>query len=289
MNEMEEEMKKAYETLGLPEDATREQVENRYFILMKRERSQQQRAHDNDNANGESAITDLGEINRAYRLILGLESEKTSTEPKQGKIGHFFYYYKIHIIVAVVILLFVGYTIKDSIDKRNAEAKLGPIDLSVSVMGNFYFADMEIMQKNLLKLTPDWNRIKATLTYIPVEIKSQQDIAMQQKSVLTLISEKDQLYFLDKKNFDSLVQQEVFHKLDELPGFAALQVPADRLRFGQTDKDTKSYAYGIDVTDNPIFEGIEMNGERVIVAVRAKEEEWPKTMQLLTQILKTNP
>jgi hypothetical protein len=285
---MEEELKKAYEALGLPIDATREQVEHRYFILLKRDRSQHQRNSEGD-ADGGHTARDLGEINQAYRLILGLESEKASTEPKQGKLNHFFYYYKIHLIIVVVILLIVGYTVKTSIDKRNEEARLGPIDLSVSVMGNFYSADMDVLQQNLIKLMPAWNRIKATLTYVPTEIKSQQDIAQQQKRVLMLMTEHDQIYFLDEKNFDDLVRQGAFHKLEELPGFANLEVPASRLRLGQTVKDPQSRAYGIDVTDNPIFTGIEMDNEHVIMAVRAEEKDLPKTMELVTQIVKTAP
>ncbi len=282
---MEEELKKAYETLGLPPDATREQVENRYFILMKRERSQHQRS--GDDAGGEpSAPTDLSDYTKAYRLIVGLESEKASTAPKQGKVGHFFYYYKIHLIVGIIILLIAAYTIKSGIDKRNEERRLGPIDLSVSVYGNFYFADGELLQQNLLKLVPDWNRIKTNVTFVPVEIKSEQDVALQQKAVLMIMTEKDEIYFLDRKNFDSLAKQEAFRKLDELPGWNELQVPNDRLRMSSTEDDPQEAAYGIDVTGNPIFQGIEMTGEDVIMAVRADKEEWPKTMELVSKILR---
>lgn len=282
---MEEELKKAYETLGLPTDATREQVENRYFILMKRERSQHRRATEGDGGEPQ-APPDLSEYTKAYRLILGLESEKASTAPKQGKVGHFFYYYKIHLIVGILILLIAGYTVKESIDKRNEEKRLGPIDLSVSVMGNFYFADADLLQERMLALVPDWNRIKTTVTYIPTEIRSEQDMALQQKGILTIMTEKDEIYFLDQKNFDSLAKQEAFKKLDDLPGWSSLQVPQDRLVSSSTEDDPQQFAYGVDVTDNPLFKDVEMNGERVIMAIRAEEEEWPKTMELASRILK---
>lgn len=283
---MEEELKKAYETLGLPADATREQVENRYFILMKRERSQHQRASENEGGDTQTP-PDLSEYTKAYRLILGLESEKASTEPKQGKVGHFFYYYKIHLIVGIVILLIAGYTVKESIDKRNEEKRLGPVDLSVSVMGNFYFADADLLQERMLALEPDWNRIKTTVTFIPPEIKSEQDMALQQKGILTIMTEKDEIYFLDQKNFDSLAKQEAFKKLDELPGWSSLRVPQDRLVSSATEDDPTLVAYGVDVTDNPLFKDVEMTGERVIMAIRAEEEEWPKTMDLASKILQS--
>lgn len=283
---MEEELKKAYETLGLEPDATREQVENRYFILLKRERAQQKREH--DAAEDGSGSTNLEAIHHAYRIILGLESGKISTEPKQGKVAHFFYYYKVHLIVGIIILLFAGYTIKETIDKRNEEARLGPVDLAVAVVGNYYFADMELLQQNMLKLVPEWNRIKSTLTYIPTEIKSEQDIALQQKSVLTIMTEHDEIYFLDQKNFESLVYQEAFRKLDELPGFGELGVAESRIVYATTEtEEPNEAAYGIDVTDHPIFQGIELTGERAILAVRADDDELPKTMELLSQIVKS--
>ncbi len=283
MRILEEELKKAYETLGLPTDATREQVENRYFILMKKQRTQHQRADDED---GDSQKIDLAEYSRAYKLILGIESEKASTQPKQSKLGHFLYYYKIHLIVSIVILLIVGYSVKEAVDKRNEERRLGPIDLSIGMMGNFYFADMQLLKGNLMNLVPEWNRIEPKLSYIPTEFRSEQDFAYQQKSVLNIISDHDEIYFVDKRNFDKLVMQGAFRKLEEIPGFSALNVPEQRLRYSQTEEDPNETAYGIDITGNPIFNGIELTGEDVILGIRAEDERLPKTFELLTQILK---
>ncbi|WP_156926618.1 hypothetical protein [Cohnella panacarvi] len=287
MKPLEEELKKAYETLGLPTDATREQVEKRYFILMKKVRTQHQRAGDDED--GDDRKIDLGEYSRAYKLILGIESEKASTQPKQSKLGHFFYYYKVHLIVSIVILLIAGYSVKEAVDKRNEERRLGPIDLSIGMMGNFYFADMDLLKGNLMKLVPEWNRIEPKLSYIPLEIRTEQDIAYQQKSVLNLIADHDEMYFVDRRNFDNLVMQGAFRKLEELQGFSALNVPEERLRLSQSDEDPSPAAYGIEISGNPIFNGIELTGEDVIVGIRTEDERLPKTFELLTQILKLQP
>ncbi|QMV41134.1 J domain-containing protein [Cohnella cholangitidis] len=95
-----EELKKAYEILGLPEDATREQVENRYFILMKRARTEKSR---NEAEDDNHQPLDLTEINRAYNLVLGIETEKIGTIEKQTKTAHFFYYYKFHVIIGLIM------------------------------------------------------------------------------------------------------------------------------------------------------------------------------------------
>jgi hypothetical protein len=281
-----DDLKKAYEILGLPDDATREQVENRYFILMKRTRSGHSRTEAND---GESPAQDLTEINRAYNLILGIETEKIGTVEKQTKLAHFFYYYKLHVIVGIIIVLIAGYMIKDGIDKRRAAANIPPANLSVSVFGNFYFADVDILEKNMLQLLPEWKRIATTLTFVPTEIKSQQDMAMQQKSVLMLMTERSELYITDEKNFKSLSAQGAFIRLDEFEGSKSLNVPPSKLRYARADEDTEDHPYGIDVTGNPVFNGIEMSGEREIIAIRATKEKWPDTRKLLEKLVQTTP
>jgi hypothetical protein len=281
-----EQLKKAYEILGLPDDATKEQVENRYFILMKRARSEQSRLETSDN---KAIITDLAEINRAYNLVLGFESEKTDPIEKQSKLAHFMYYYKLHLIAAIVVVLLAGYMIKEGIDKRNAAANLPPASLSVSLLGNFYFAKVDILEKNLLKLVPEWKRIITTLVYVPSEIEDQQGMAMQQKMMLTLMTESSELYILDAKNFSSLASQGVFKRLDVLEGWAALNVAPDQLRYAQYKDDKSPVPYGIDITGNPVFEGIDISGERQIVAVRSKEEKWNDTRKLLENLIQTTP
>jgi hypothetical protein len=281
-----EDLKKAYDVLGLPEDATREQVENRYFILMKRARTGQSLTQ----ANGsESPAPDLTEINRAYNLVLGVETEKISTIKKQTKLAHFFYYYRIHVIVGIIVILVAGYMIKDGIDKRRAAASLPPANLSVSIFGNYYFADVDLLQKNMLKLVPEWKRIDTTLVFVPPEVKSPQDMAMQQKSVLVFMTERSELYITDEKNFKSLAAQGAFIRLDEFEGSESLNVPPDKLLTARADGETGDHPYGIDVTGNPVFKGIELSGEREIIAIRATKEKWPDTRKLLEKLVQTTP
>jgi len=284
VTELDEQMKKAYELLGLPEDATREQVENRYFILLKRVRAEQKRSEAGEE-DGETLK--LAEINQAYNLIIGIESEKSITVEKQTKVGHFFYYYKVHVIIGLLIVLVGGYMIKEGIDKRREAANTPPANLSVSVFGNFYFADTELLEQNMLKLVPEWQRIKTSLVYNPPEIQSQQDMALQQKSVLMLITEKDEVYVTDEKNFESLAMQGLFVKLDEFSAKTGLKIPDNLVRKSKTEDDTSDYAYGIDITGHPVFKDIEMTQERQIIGIRAPEERWDDVATLLGKLLQT--
>lgn len=296
---MNEELKQAYAILGLPEDATREQVENRYFLLLKKQRPQQTRTNDATN----SVVSELSEINRAYNLIIGIDMESISTEPKQGKVAHFFYYYKVHVIVSIIAILVIGITSKEIIDRKIAESKLPPIDISVTMYGNYPYADEELLQSNLLQLLPEWQRIKTTVVHAPKEIASEFDIALQQKAMLALATDFDQLYFLDERNIALLVGQGGFMRLDELPEWSEWQQKVNpsqivmlspeaeayknAINLGNVEapKEIVEYPFGIDVTNHPAFANIEKTGERVIMAVRLVDDYWPKTQQLINQML----
>ncbi|QJD84413.1 hypothetical protein [Cohnella herbarum] len=285
MSELED-LKKAYEILGLPEDATREQVENRYFILLKRARSEKSRSDAGDEDN---QALDLTEINRAYNLVLGIESEKTGTMEKQTKTAHFFYYYKFHVIIGIIVVLIAGYMIKEGIDKRREAANTPPANLSLSVFGNYYFVDTEMLEQNMLKLIPEWKRIETKLVYVPTEIKSQQDMAMQQKSVLMLMTEMTELYITDQKNFESLAFQGAFVNLDDFMAKTGMSIPQDKIRKAASEEDPAEQPYGIDISGSPIFSGIELNGERPIIAIRAKEDKWADSRLLLEKIIQSAP
>ncbi|QMV41135.1 hypothetical protein [Cohnella cholangitidis] len=179
--------------------------------------------------------------------------------------------------------------IKDGIDKRREAANTPPANLTVSVFGNFYFADEDLLQQNMLKLVPEWKRIKTTVVFVPPELKSPQDMAMQQKSVLLLATEIDELYILDEKNFNNLAPQEAFVKLEDFAAKTGLRIPEDKLRKARTEEDPEERAYGIDITGNPIFKDVELSGERQIIAIRAKEDKWADTKVLLEKILQTTP
>ncbi|WP_276355544.1 hypothetical protein [Cohnella caldifontis] len=264
-----DDLKKAYETLGLPEDASREQVEQRYFLLLKKARSRQ---------------VELDEINRAYKQIIGHEAEKDAPQEKQSKLSYFFYYYKIHVIAAILIILVTAFTVKGCIDRKNEEANKPPLDVTVTMYGNYFSFDGSDpkLSENLLRLMPEWKRIDVGIAYVPREIKSQEDMAMQQKAMLTLMTEKLDLMVLDEPNFDLLAKQGAFLPLDSLSDWPELNIDASRVRSAVAEETTAERPYGVDMTGNPVFQGsiAENSGEKTILAIRAQPAHPEKAERL---------
>lgn len=272
MNALDE-LKQAYAILELPEDATRDQVEQRYYLLLKKARSKQ---------------VDLAEINRAYNLIVGHESEKASPQEKQSKTSYFFYYYKFHVIAAVIILLVAVFSVKGCIDRKNEEARKPPLDMTVTVFGNFYSADNTDKQlaANLLALMPDWKRIDVTVAYVPKDLTNPQDMALQQKGMLIMATEKMDLMILDRHNFDMFSRQGAFVPLDSLDIWPDLQGLSDRMLNSQTEDDPSSRPYGIDISGNPAFKGtnVELTKESMILALRTNSPHPDKSLQLMKSL-----
>lgn len=269
-----DDLKQAYEKLGLPEDATREQVEQRYFLLLKKARAQH---------------TDLDDITQAYKTIVGFESEKASPAEKQGKLAYFFYYYKIHVIVALIVVIVAVMTVKGIVDRRNEEANKPPLDLSVTVYGNFFSIESTEpnLSKNMLALVPEWKRIDVGMSYVPREVASQQDIAMQQKAMLLLMTEKSDLMILDELNFDQLAAQDAFVPLDTLSLWPEWEKNPSAIRSAVLKDSGEKHPYGIEITESGIFKGTSMepSTERKFLAMRVEPEHRDqalKMMQLLT-------
>ena len=145
-----DELKKAYES-GLPEGASKDDVEKRYFLLIRRERASRQRE---ETGQPDEQALSLEEINRAYKLILEYDEKKTMEQFNAAaygkykgmagsaqKVDHFFSYYKFHVLGVIALILIVIFGTKAYVDHRHkmAElAKLPPIDVSVSFFGEYY-------------------------------------------------------------------------------------------------------------------------------------------------------
>ena len=292
--QMNEELKKAYEVLGLPEDATKEQIEKRYFMLVRKYRS---RMLDQNNENNDDDYN-IDEINRAYNLILEYERRQANEEYRQKhysrfkridmeKIDHFFHYYKIHLLVAIIVVVAIVFGIKGYLDKRaerEAEAKLPPIQLSVLFFGEYYASDeseSEKIENNILQQFPEWKRVKVQISYVPEVARNEYDIAMQQKSIITLISERPDIYIVDEFNFNRLLSQGIFSPLDDKAQTLLQQLPQDDIYSGVAGEGQEKRIYGIDVTDSPLLQGVNMSGKKLIATLRADAEKEENALKLI--------
>ncbi|WP_274649706.1 J domain-containing protein [Paenibacillus humicola] len=296
---MEEDVKSAYETLGLPEEAAKEEVEKRYFILIRRARASQQREGGDP---AEHETVDIDEVNRAYRLILDMEERKLSeayNEKVYGKyrkmagsaqkVDHFFSYYKFHLLGAIAVIALIIYGINAYIDHKHKQeelAKLPPANLEITFFGNYlsndtFNPDLKPVEDKIVSQFPDWKRVIAHLTYVPAQIQTEQDTAFIQKSILDLITNKSDVYVLDKANFAKLAAQGALKPLGSGDTAALQPYAADKGLKATTEDDPAEKVYGIDITGSPLIKELQVRGTEYIAGIRADSTRTASAVQFI--------
>lgn len=259
-------LKQAYATLGLPEDAAKEVIDEKYFLLLKKGR------HDKS--------IDLEAVSKAYKLIVSHELEKARAayeeqhyrSPLRSKLDHYWHYYKWHTIGAIVLIIAAVSIVNTALDKRAeriAQANLPPAALEVLFFGQFYNEAETVDAEPVLRHFPDWPRVQIKVAYVPEEARSEFDMAMQQRSVITLMTEKPDLFIVDRVNFDRLAAQGAFLPLEEWFD-ANLMTDSSRFVKGQREEDEKPRNFGIRIGADSLMQelGIADGGRERIAALR---------------------
>ncbi|AWB44206.1 molecular chaperone DnaJ [Paenibacillus sp. CAA11] len=294
-----EQLKKAYERLGLTETATREEVEKRFDLLVRQDRSRKRA--------GESGDSDFDEVIKAYRTIVDQEDQQVIEQLNQEryakwgslagpaeKVSDFFRLYKFRVILSVIIvgvLIAGGVTYKNYRDEQNRLAKLPPVDLSIMLIGNFGTNDdehgVENLEKAFLKNFPDWKRLSLKLTYLPPETENelgmgQMDMAMRQKAQLEVMTENPDIYILDKSTFAWLGQSTVLEPLDE--NLVNLAPETARMK-AKSEDDPAPRVYGIDITQSPLLKDLPLGRDDMIAAIRIDPKNKEKAVQFIEKYL----
>lgn len=288
-------LKKAYELLGLPENASREEVERVFDIELRKSRSK-------------SSEQDFDMKLKAYKLITGSEDrqkiEEKSRERFQKwgrfagtaeKVEEFFRIYRTHVIVgiiAVIVLTTATVTFVNHRQEQKRLAALPPIDLSIMYLGNF-MSDMdkggdEGLEQAMLEQFPEWKRLKLTMTYLPSSDQSMggADMAYQQKAMAILATEKPDIYILDQSSYDWIGGSGVLEKLDEeANGILKPLLNEENQIIGRGEEDTEDHVYAIDITNSKLADQLPLGKQQMIVGLRGGSENRDNAIHFIERYL----
>mgnify|MGYP000982334966 CR=1 FL=1 len=123
---------------------------------------------------------------------------------------NYWYYYKIHSIAGVFILLVMIISISECVNRDEPDA-------DVTYFGGNYFSEdfSNGFREALSPIIEDVNgNGKKTLVFTPLTIgenvKSEQDIAIRQKAQLIIAVGESYLYIMDKEIFEHYKEQDLF-------------------------------------------------------------------------------
>ncbi|EXX87822.1 molecular chaperone DnaJ [Paenibacillus darwinianus] len=301
---MEDDIKRAYETLGLQENAPKEDVEKRYGLLLRQARARQMR-QETDHADD-----DFSAVNRAYRLITDRENHQAVSalnDEQYGrykrfaglaeKLDHFFRYYKWHLIGAIAAVALVIYGITAYSDQRAEQARLAalpPADLTGTILGQFYLPqdtpDTVPVEAAILGQMPEWQRVEFDLLSFNMEGQSQIDMAMQQKVIVQLATERPDVYLLDRNTFDWFVRNGVLMNLDaEAEGRLKGLLTEDTAVKAAAKDDTSEHVYGIDVSRSVYANALPLVKNSMVIGVRVDSKNANNALLLIERYLRQIP
>ena len=278
-----EDLKRAYELLGVSEEADKEEIENRYFLLLRRHKSKAGKDSEEERR--------FEEITKAYQLIKAHLQQKTlesnpvyqadqKKSPFQRKLEHFLMYYKFHLIGGVLAAVLIGSFVYSMVTKE----KEIPADVSTMMVGAYYADDFNPLEEKMTELVPEWQRVKVIINFTPNESMGAFDAALLQKSIVLLATERPDIYIPDSWQFERLGHQEAFLPLDEWEDTLRSLFGEERLMYARFANDADRKLYGIDLKDHPVFSGIMLDDFPKIFSIRSGLEDTTKAMRLITAL-----
>ncbi|ANS73918.1 hypothetical protein AWM70_04505 [Paenibacillus yonginensis] len=297
-----DELRKAYQTLGLEEGAPREEVNKKYDLYVRRSRSRGR------SQEGTEPEEDFEAINRAYRFIIDYEDNKIIEQKRQErfrkwgkwagaaeKTDDFLRLHRTKIwlsLLALVVIIVAITTYVNHKQEQERLASLPPVDLSVMFIGNFVLPDGskagEALEQSILAPFPDWKRVTAHVTYLPMDNTNagQMAIALQQKAQIDVMTEKPDLYIMDKSTFDWLAQGGALQKLDDYANGELKSLLTGETALKQkTEDDTSSHVYGIDLSSSPLSANLALGKTDMIAGIRGGTELSGKSLEFIKRYL----
>jgi hypothetical protein len=239
---------------------------------------------------------DIDEINKAYKTIqITLQVKESGSTPNHRRLNypflekadHFFHYYKIHMIVGVVLLVAFAYMINAIIDDRREQdylASLPPADVNILLFGEFYNSDLDALEENILGIFPEWERVNVEMTYASGESRNSYDVARQQASTIKLMDSDVDIFIMDSYNFNIFVNQGLFLSLDQLDESLKNKITNKRFISRKVEEDSKERLYGIDITNSDIFDQVDIISNEAIAMIRIDAKNQENAMKWLEKV-----
>lgn len=270
--------KRAFEILELDEQATNEEIEERYFLMLRKARARKLE----DEADGERW---MNEISEAYRYIKKLEIEQHAEQlrPKNKwaeRMEYIWEYYKFHIIVTVVILLLAGYFINSIQEGRRNKQLAAMADLHFTFYTEYMVQQTDAMKAKLQEAFPEWDHLIVYNQYAPFDPKTDYDLAMTSKSMINIVFEDTDIYIMDANNFGRAGRFGAFLSLEGEEG-KWFDVPEERKWYETRSGEEQSHWFGIDVTANPLWDELGLPEGTKIAGIRYNAKHKENAMRVL--------
>ena len=172
-------------------------------------------------------------------------------EKRKEKWENFWYYYKVHTIVGIFVVIIIIYSIASAMARKDSI-------LNVTILGGYLEEEKRVeLQDQATKVfaeNPEKQEVTISFNLFDNELKDPASMAIQQKIVaMSQVGELDVL-ILDKEQFKRFSEFGLFIKLDDVKG-----LKNQNMKFVKSkvkDSDTQEYSYGIDIENSKILKSL---------------------------------
>ncbi|SDK99726.1 hypothetical protein [Paenibacillus jilunlii] len=295
---MNEKLTQAYERLGLPETVTREELNKRFDLLLRRRRS----------LNTEAEIAAYEADFQAIKFILDFRDQQEIQEAEDQRLAkygslaggarkweRFMRLYKTHVIIsiiAVIVLIFAGNALYNNWQHKKYLASLPPVDAKIMFIGNFGVKDedgkMDALNQAIIGQYPEWKRVDSSMIYLPKTGEGADTLDMNylQKAVVELAANTPDILILDEATLEWIGKQDGFQNLEPILADGKISKDDPRLKWGKVGESTEEQLYAVDITDSKFVSSLPINHntKSIEIGVLGGDEPKEKIMQFVKHI-----
>lgn len=278
---------KACEVLGVKEDSSRDEIERRYSVILKKRKTAQ--AEEDSDVLKE---IDIGQVTEAYNLLMGYEEPKTVEVPSKAnpilkkagldekKVRNFWDYYKFHVIGGLVLLIVLVFSLKSCITAQRP-------DFNFAYIGNIYASDTDLLKANIKKAVPQIKLAGIDGATLSSDNDAQQQYAMQMKTMILLAAADVDLIIVDRAAFNTYAKDGAYLRLDDYVNELGLNTNTDSKKlFRLTPKDEKNEGlYGIDVSNSKLLKESNVRGKEFVAAIPVRSKHIDTAVKLIKAIM----
>lgn len=295
---MNEKLKQAYERLGFSETVTREELDKRFDLLLRRRRS----------LKTDTEIAAYEEEFQAIKLILDSRDQQEIQEAEDQRLAkygslaggarkweRFMRLYKTHVIIgiiAVIVLIAGGNALYNNWQHKKYLASLPPIDAKIMFIGNFGVKDpngkTDDLNKAILAEYPQWKRVDSSIVYLPQTGAGADTLDMNymQKAVVELAANSPDILILDEATLKWIGGQDGFQNLEPILKDGKISSGDARLKWGTDGESGQKELYAVDITDSKFVSSlpINRNTQSVEIGVLGGDEQKVKMFDFVKHV-----
>lgn len=296
----------AHKILGVNKDASKNEIERRYSIILKKHRMLDAEGHNSEETE------DINQITMAYNLLMGYiepptEEELKAPNPLMEKMGidekkarNFFYYYKVHIIIGIIALIVIAFTVKGCVTRVDP-------DFNLAFVGNIGYSNTDILKNTIKTSIPTIKEPGFDGAYITSsssdgqqetgkqaegqqstvpQTDGQQEYAMQMKAMVLFSAADVDLFILDNASYKKYAAQGAFISLDDIASKLEVASEKSKSYMIENSEDKTTHLYGIDVTNSKVLKDSEILGNELVAAIPVRSKQVDKAIEVLKLLLK---